>query len=784
LTSSATDTYTHPTSAAAPTGAVWRYLLRYLERERLGWSLALISLFLAIFVSLLGLGLFTPLIDQALPLAQDGATRSDGLRLIRQLLLEMVGIFLLGNLLFYRTYVLMTELAQTMIVDIRADYYLNLMRQPPAFYQHYGNSQLVSTGMNDVEVISTFFAQEAPSLLNLVGQLILTTIFMLVLNWSLGLGSILFAGLVYLLGNNTIIPRVRRLAMHYSELFAATSATLNEDVEGVKDIQIFDQVARTTREFRAELEHLGRTLTRSVDLMHLNGVLVHTVSFLGLVLIYGLGTLGILRGLFQVGLLISFAAYFNQFIQPLRNLSTALVKVQTMLAAAQRVAQLTFTQSAVEEKRNAITPGRLKGHIRFEGVHFSYLPFDAASPRDPSTGSGRGAGGKPHDPTAWHLKNINLEILPGEKVAIVGGSGTGKSALLSLIARFYDPTSGRVTVDGYDLRDLTVEGLRQDISWMAQNVVLFRDTLANNIRFARPDAGLEAVKTAAQLAHVTEFVDNLERGYDTVIEETGQALSGGQKQRVSLARAILSQPAILVLDEPTSALDRETETAVMRDLDRFCRGRITTLIITHRLSIIRNADKIVVLDQEESGGSVIRAVGQHDQLIETSPEYVALLGRFRQKAILMPVGPLYNATAALPTVLGLAQAYNAPVHILDFGHLEIENGADTPRKHFGVTVITPQADPLTLNAKHEVRVNQMLRILRTEGITVERLKPSRRDVTWVEATLEAIERTQATHLVAVDNVLIPMDSLRESIQRIERRSAVEYILINPVAEQL
>jgi ABC-type multidrug transport system fused ATPase/permease subunit len=757
------ETQFHQAISMAKTGAVWRYLFGYLERHRYGWLLALVSLFLAIFISLLGLGLFTPLIDEALPLAQDAATQAEGLRLIRILLLEMVGIFILGNLLFYRTYSLMTQLAKAMIVNLRADYYSKLMRQQPEFYHKYGNSHLVSVGMNDVEVIGTFFAQEAPSLFNLIGQLLLTTIFMLILSWRLGIGSILFASLVYLLGNSTIVPRVRRLATHYSQLFAATIATLNEDVAGVKDIQMFDQVRRTTREFRAELEHLGQTLTRMLDLMHLNGALVHTVSFLGLVLIYGLGTLGVLRGILSIGLLISFAAYFNQFIQPLRHLSASLVKVQAMLVAAQRVAELTSARSTIKEKPNAIQPPKFKGHIRFEGVNFSFAP---------------------NDPTAWRLKNINLEILPGEKVAFVGGSGTGKSALLSLIARFYDPTSGRVLIDGYDLRDLTVEGLRQDISWVAQNVVLFHDTLANNIRFAKPDASMDAVKIAARLAHVSEFVKSLDQGYETMLEETGHDLSGGQKQRVSLARAILSSPTILIMDEPTSALDQETERTVMQALDNFCQGRVTTLIITHRLSIIRNADKIVVLDQAEPGVSTIRDVGSHDQLIESSPEYMALLGRLRQKAILMPVDPLYNALAALPTVLGLAQAYNAPVHVLDFGPLETDDGVIAEQKHFGVTAITANANPLSLNVKHELRVNQVLNTLRREGIVAEQIKPSRRDTTWVEATLEAIERTQATHLVAVDNVLIPMETLRESIRRIERRSAVEYILINPVAEQL
>jgi energy-coupling factor transporter ATP-binding protein EcfA2 len=292
---------------------------------------------------------------------------------------------------------------------------------------------------------------------------------------------------------------------------------------------------------------------------------------------------------------------------------------------------------------------------------------------------------------------------------------------------------------------------------------------------------MDAVQSAASIGYVTEFIDKLDHGYETMLGEMGQGLSGGQKQRVSLARAALPNPSILILDEATSALDPQSEAVVMKALDRLTKGR-TTLVITHRLNTIINADKIVVLGTDEQGNGVIRAVGQHDKLLETSPEYVELWGKFRRKAILMPIGPLYDTTAALPTVIGLARAYNAPVHVLDFGPLPAD-AAPGSEKRYGLTLmLDTHRDPRVINLKHQRRVEGMLRTLRDEGIQADTVQPGSPDHTWVEATIQAVEDTQATHLVAVDNVMIPLEDLRESIRTIERKSAVEYILVNPVVD--
>ncbi|MGH2523546.1 MAG: hypothetical protein ACRDH2_13665, partial [Anaerolineales bacterium] len=237
------------------------------------------------------------------------------------------------------------------------------------------------------------------------------------------------------------------------------------------------------------------------------------------------------------------------------------------------------------------------------------------------------------------------------------------------------------------------------------------------------------------------------------------------------------KPSILILDEVTSALDTQSEEAVTRALDHLSQGR-TTLVITHRLNTIRNADKIVVMGTDPAGKGVVLAVGNHDELMEKSPDYGTLIGRVRRKSILMPIGPQYDTSSALPTVIGLAQAFNAPVHILDFGvieHAQVEGDG----KHYGVTVI-PAQDLTRLNFAHRVRVAKLYQKLEGEGFEVDVVNPPDPEANWVDATVQVIDITEASHLVATDNVMIPLEKLRESIMKIQRKTAVEYILVNPV----
>ena len=734
-----------------------RRLLSYAGQQKFGWALAVIGIFLSTLALMLVLREVNPLIDVALPKAQNAATRADGLREIQQILLYMIGLTLLGNLLNRQSNEFIVKLAQNLAVTLRTDYHAGLMRQGLSFFRQHEVGSLLSIGINDAETITNFFMDDLSGLLNYAGQLALAVVFMISLKWQLALGSMVVAGVIYGLSFALIVPRSRSLAARTTQHLARVNATLNENLTGARDIQIFTQEARTTRHFHAELKALASFVTGTRGLSLWNSAIFYTVGGLGLALIYGLGALGVVNGQFEVGLLIAFAGFFSQFLSPIKALGSAFVEIQSVFVAAHRVFSIMDTPPEIQERPGAVDPGPLKGHVKFENVTFSYTPGDVY---------------------AWRVKNVNLEILPGEKVAFVGGSGSGKSTLVNLVARFYDVTGGRVTIDGYDVRDLKLDALRKNFGLVAQNVILFQGTVADNIRFARPDADMNAVQAAAETAYVTEFLEKLDNSYETQLGEFGQGLSGGQTQRVSIARAALPDPRILILDEATSALDPQSEAVVMKALDQLSTGR-TTLVISHRLNTIVNADKIVVLGADENGHGVVRAVGQHDQLLETSPEYVELWGKFRRKAILMPIGPLYDTTAALPTVMGLARAYNAPTHILDFGPLDTTAEVD---KRFGVTVVRGvQKDPRVINLQHTKRVHDILKTLRAEGIEADTVSPASKDVTWVEATIQAIEQTQATHLVAVDNVMVPLDELRESIRQIERKAAVEYILVNPIA---
>ncbi|MDW8325961.1 MAG: ABC transporter ATP-binding protein [Anaerolineales bacterium] len=764
------------------TRAAWNHLWHYLGRHAARWALALAELTLANIFLLIGILLSDPLIKLAQSINQPPAAQAAALRgalvpgwlgvtasaesINQAVLLQGIWIIigatvvsvLASQVLFYLSYAQIAGLGQQMAVDIRADYYAHVVRQGPGFYRRRAVGELLTIGLSDVEAVGTFFSQDVPLLLNVSLQLVMTAGLMFWRQPTLALGSVVFAVVLYVVSTYVLVPRIGRRNKQYGQQYAAASAQLNENLVGARDIQIFRQEARTIREWRARLQDMAATLTRAVQLNFLNSTLAFATSIFGVTFIYGLGAHGILSGVLDAALLIAFARLFDQFINAIRNAGPLQLKLQATLIAAGRVFDVMSTPPDIQERPGAIDPGLLTGHIRFENVTFAY---------------------QPDDPLAWRVRDVNLEILPGEKVAFVGGSGTGKTTLLNLVARFYDVTEGRVTIDGYDVRDLKLDALRRNFGLVAQNVILFQGTLADNIRFARPDAGMDAVQAAAEVGYVTEFVDKLDRGWDTMLGEFGQGLSGGQKQRVSIARAALLDPTILLLDEPTSALDPQTENVVIEALDRLSRGR-TTLIVSHRLNTIVNADKIVVLGTDENGHGVVRAVGQHDQLLEASPEYVQLWGKYRRKAILMPIGPLYDTTAALPTVIGLAHAHDAPVHLLDFGPLDTDKAED---RRFGVTVVRgAHSDPRVINLLHAKRVNDILKALHAEGIPADTLSPTRRDVSWVEATIEALKQTQSTHIIAVDNVMVPMDKLREGIRQIERKAAVEYILVNPIAE--
>lgn len=675
------------------------------------------------------------------------------------LLILMVSLILVGALILRQGRAALTQLGQDLVVDVRSDYYASLLRQGTQFFRRNESGTLTSIGLNDTEAISAFSITHVPYFVQSGTQFVMVLLFMLTLNVWLALGALAVILVVFFATQAVFVPPTQVLTARYAHKLGQVTSKLNEDLAAVRDIQLFTQEERFAQNFRRELEGLAADMRGTGRWQAWSFAAYQFLESFGPALIYGVGALLVIAGLAQDKVLGSFAVYFSQLALPVLGLSRSMVTIQGLRVACARVFGVMDTPPEIQEVANAQNPGPLRGHIRFENVAFSYAP---------------------NDPEAWRLNNINLEILPGEKVALVGGSGTGKSSLLYLLARFVDVTEGRVTIDGHDVRELSLRGLRQNLGLVAQNVVLLRGTLMENLRFAKPNASSAEVEAAAHVGSVDEFLANLERGYESELGEQGQALSGGQRQRVSIARAALANPSILLLDEATSALDTKTEESVTRALDALMRGR-TSIIIAHRLNTIRNADKIVLLGRNKDGAVTVRAVGNHDTLMDTSVEYAELYGRQRRKGILMPIGPLYDTTAALPTVLGLASAYKAPVYLLDFGFMRVEKDEPLERR-FGVTIMPTKNDPLVLNAKHMRRVEDIRLKVEAEGLEIQIVKPTDITLDWVQVTLNAIYQTGATHLVAVDNVMVSMETLRESIRLIERKGGVEYILVSPIAE--
>jgi subfamily B ATP-binding cassette protein MsbA len=299
----------------------------------------------------------------------------------------------------------------------------------------------------------------------------------------------------------------------------------------------------------------------------------------------------VLKGVMTVGALTVFITYIGKFFSPVKDLAKMTSSIAQVTVALERIGAILETDTVIPQKPNAFHPGKLNGNIAFEHVYFSY---NSETPI---------------------IKDLNLDICCGQRIGICGPTGCGKSTIVSLIARFYDPVSGRVLIDGTDISEFTIDGLREQIGFVLQDTILFYGSIRENIAYGRPDATEEEIIEAARLANAIEFIEKLPYGLDTLVGERGVTLSGGQRQRIGIARAVVRNSPILILDEPTSSLDFESERIVMDALENLMKGR-TVIIIAHRLNTIRNVDKIIVL----SDGTVAEE-GTHDELMKKGKIY-------------------------------------------------------------------------------------------------------------------------------------------------------------------
>jgi ABC-type multidrug transport system fused ATPase/permease subunit len=490
-------------------------------------------------------------------------------------------------------------LGERVIYNLRLRLYDHLQRLSLSFFESRQTGELMSRLTNDVRSLENLVTHNTEFLivdtLRIVGVIVL----LLVLDWRLALWTllpvpILAVGLRWF--NQRIRPIYRRIRKHLGSINAA----LEENLAGIRVIQAYAQEEQELSEVQRESH---KYLTDRIGVIRQWSVFQPAAYFLtmaGTAMVLGVGASMVLRGQMSIGTVVAFLSYAGMFFGPVARLVEIDNEIQEAIAAGERLYELLDTPPEVKDQAGAVELDGSRGEVVFEGVSFAYRSGEEV------------------------LHDVSFRVAPGERVALVGPSGAGKTSIANLTARFYDPAAGRVTLDGRDLREITLKSLRRQAAIVLQDTFLFNGTVRENLLYGRLDAGEAAMLAAASAAYAHDFIMALPAGYDTEIGERGVRLSGGQKQRLALARAIITDPRIIILDEATSSVDAEAEYWIQRALNEVLRGR-TAIIIAHRLSTIRNADKIVVLDD----GRIVE-VGPHAELLRAGGLYSQLYERQRQ----------------------------------------------------------------------------------------------------------------------------------------------------------
>jgi len=508
-------------------------------------------------------------------------------------MLVMLAVHLVGmGLSAARTYLLGVA-GQRFVADLRNRLHDKLMRQSVRYHHDRKSGDQMSRVIGDVDTLQEVVINGVDNILGNALSLIWVAGIIVWLNWKVGtltlLPLVVVAVMVWFFN-----LRVKGLYRAIRDRLGDLSAKLQENLLGMLIIKAFAREAYEQERFHQVNADYTTTSLKGVKVrsMYFPGVM--TVGFLSNIAMIGAGAYFVLRGEFTIGGLVAYRGYWWQLFAPVFSLAQVNEMIQRAIAAASRVFEVLDAPEEVTDAPDAIVLDTVQGHIRFDRVNFAYT---AERPI---------------------LQDVSFQVLPGQRIGIVGPSGTGKTTILNLILRLYDPQEGVIYLDGTPLRQLQQQAFRRHIALVTQEPFLFNDTVRQNILFGRLDASDEEIETAARLANAHEFIMDLPQGYDTLVGERGVKLSGGQKQRICIARAFLANPRVLLLDEATASVEPESEALIQAALERLMQDR-TTIIVTHRLSLVRDCDRILVID----GGRVIES-GRHEQLIEQNGWYARM----------------------------------------------------------------------------------------------------------------------------------------------------------------
>ena len=547
------------------------------------------------YLSFLGILALNTSIPQFIRWLIDTGIEGNRVDVLTWSILALLGLTFVKGVLNYFQGTLSEIASQNVAYDLRNEIQKKLTQLSFSFHDKTETGELLSRAVQDVDRIRFLTGRATLRILEGSLMLVVTSIVLFVMDYRLAI--LVMATMPFLVYRALLFgTRFRPLSLLVQKQLAALTTAVEQNLRGSRVVKAFAQEQAEIERFDRENNHWFDLSVRAAQMRATNVPLLFLIANIGMVAIIWYGGSQVINGQITIGVLIAFTTYLGQLIEPVRRLGMIIPAVAIAGASAERIFDILDTVREVEDDPDAQPLGRVKGHVRFEHVSFGYGQRIV-------------------------LKDVDFEAQPGQIVALLGPTGSGKSTVISLIPRFYDPTAGRILIDGFDIRQTTLHSLRSQIGIVLQETTLFATTVRENIAFGVDNATQEEIIAAAQAAQAHEFILQMPQGYNARIGERGVTLSGGQKQRLAIARALLMDPRLLILDDATSSVDTETEHLIHIAFERLIQGR-TTFVIAHRLSTVRRADLILVLEDGQ-----IAARGTHASLLRSSSLYAEIYER-------------------------------------------------------------------------------------------------------------------------------------------------------------